>query len=211
MDEAAIEQTHLPTSTTLAGLVEENNERSLFAMLRQITEQRDSFAGILDADAFGKIDALKALLRKAKADQQRAQEDQLIAADLDRGRIDEFKKNVVATFRDGGKLRPLMKRLGAFQDSTDQKPDPAIRSWGYNQIDDRGAFIADWYVSYSRWGEAYGDGLARSEDQIAFAAFVDGAERGPDVSLIDLLPVIEDQVAAAKLSQPLVFHSLTIA
>jgi hypothetical protein len=82
------------------------------------------------------------------------------------------------------------------------------RLLGYNQIDDKRAFIAQDRVGYSGWGRSYGQGLGRSEDEVAIQMILAGL---PQVGPLhkgrvarDILDAIEQQ----GLNDPVIFHML---
>lgn len=207
VDAAAIQNLRLAPSEDLIWLFEENNAQGIPATLGQLRQQEPQLEGILTAQQFARIDDFLAILRRTKAAQEANREDRLAAAPLVPAKVAEFKRNVVQAFNEVGKLRPLMHRLGRYRDLTRARPPKGLQSWGYNQLVDKGAFIADWHVSYSNWGETYGRGLAQAEDQTVFTTMVGAAPDGGEIPLEELIPALWSRLRAANIRNPIVFKT----
>jgi hypothetical protein len=80
---------------------------------------------------------------------------------------------------------------------------------GFNQLDDKGAFIDQSRVCYGDWGEAYGRGLAQAEDEIAFKTMIEGVGTREEIQLCDLIATIDGYIAARRLADPIVIQSLS--
>ena len=79
---------------------------------------------------------------------------------------------------------------------------------GYNQIDEKAAFIKDWHVHYSGWGENYGQGMASSEDHLVFEQMVAGAENKKDVTKQDVISEIEKVLNENRFKDAVVLQTL---
>jgi hypothetical protein len=101
-----------------------------------------------------------------------------------------------------------MLKLGALTTELSDKPRTKIPSWGFNQLDDKGAFVSNYRVSYPGWGENYGQGLAQAEDKFSFEAFIKGAATKLTTDKEALFRTIEKAIKDAKLEAPIVVHSL---
>ena len=91
---------------------------------------------------------------------------------------------------------------------TSEEPSTEVQSWGYNQLDDKGAFVTTWYVSYPGWGETYGRGLAQAADQQAFSRMIEGASKSVTATQESLFAEIESQIREADLKDAVVFQTL---
>src|SRR3989338_328482 len=79
---------------------------------------------------------------------------------------------------------------------------------GYKQIDEKAAFIKDWHVHYSGWGENYGQGMASSEDHLVFEQMVAGAENKKDVTKQDVISEIEKVLNENRFKDAVVLQTL---
>ena len=115
-----------------------------------------------------KKDALFNLFNKAKADQEKEEEDTLIAAKISQKKIQEFIDGFKGGYNSNAGMNMLFRNHGIFKDDTMNSYTGDILSKGYNRLDEKGAFLDEWYVHYSRWGEQYGSGIANSENSDLF-------------------------------------------
>ena len=159
----------------LGYLASEGNPQALPATLQTIQSQPEKWERILSATELAQINTLLELLSRARRAQADAERDAVIAAEIDPDKLAKFKVSLLTAFEDNGRLRPVMRKLGIFRDFSYQRPRKGVPSWGFNQLDDKGAFIVQSQVSYGDWGEAYGRGLAQAEDEIAFGTMLEGA------------------------------------
>jgi len=83
-------------------------------------------------------------------------------------KVDEFKKRVVEGFDKSANIRIILRHLGLFEDRTLVEEREDQERLGINIIDDKAAFFEEWYISYSRWGESYGEQLAQAENRDLF-------------------------------------------
>jgi hypothetical protein len=195
----------------LGFLANENNPQGLPATLEAIRSHPEMWQDILSEPELGQIDTLLEILRRARIAEAEAERDAVISAEIDPARLARFKAGVLEGFKSNGRLRPLMQKLQIFRDYSDQGARPRIPSWGFNQLDDKGAFIDQSRVSYGDWGEAYGRGLAQAEDDIGFAAMVENAGIREQIRLRDLMATIDRHVSEQKVSDPIVIQTLNAA
>lgn len=200
-------QVQFPKSENLISLFDEANPRSVPAMVVQLEKDETRLAGILTERELACSKELLAMLKAAKLEQEAAREARLAATQLAPEKLNEFQGNVLHAFWESGRIRPLLRICGIYHDQTKEPAPAGVLSWGYNQLDDKGAFITDWYVSYPSWGEAYGRGLAQSEDQIAFSQMLDAAEHYRDVLAHELIPALQSQIHSRKLREPIVLQT----
>ena len=168
----------------------------------------DSASKLLTDEEIAQADNLLGRLRRAKERADRAEEDELIAAPLDEQKVVEFRTNLLEAREKQGHLRALMIRLGAYADNTDESPPAEIAAWGFNRLDDKGAFVDQSRVSYSAWGQNYGQAMARSENSFGFKPLLDGAGRRLTCAKDDLFETLEVEIERAFLREPIIVHSL---
>jgi hypothetical protein len=118
----------------------------------------------LKDNAINKVDALKALLTKAKETQEQGELELKKEQSISQKRVQEFKKEVLKTFYEGANIRDIFaKHFSAYEDKTKEKTDEKER-FGINIVDDKASFFDEWHVHYVGWGENYGRGLASGEN-----------------------------------------------
>ncbi|KKR15462.1 MAG: hypothetical protein UT42_C0001G0019 [Candidatus Falkowbacteria bacterium GW2011_GWA2_39_24] len=209
MTEEAIDSITLPHSRDLAYLAEDRpNSNTLINMLDAIIGNSSQWGFILSQPAIEKISALKTLLTKAKIAQEKSEEEYLKTVKIDPDKLREFRNKVKDSFHESGYLRPVLKEFGIYKNLVSELPGTKIPLYGYNQIDEKAAFIKDWHVYYSGWGENYGQGMASSEDQLIFERMVDGAGIKKDVAKQDVISEIEKILNENKLKNPIVLQTL---
>jgi len=87
-------------------------------------------------------------------------------------RISEFKKEVLKSFNEESVIRGVYERFGNYLPIEQTKiAKPKLR-FGINQVDEKGAFLDNWYISYGGWGEQYGRGLANGEDSMLLTQII---------------------------------------
>jgi hypothetical protein len=205
---ASAEQSVLPASEDLIQLFDKNNQRSVASMLEKMQASEANFGGILSAEEFARVDAFLAFLERSRQAQEDAREARLVAAPVVQAKVDAFSRNVLKSATRSERLKVAAQKLGAYESKLDVKPGKLIPSWGYNQIDDKGAFIEDWYVSYPGWGDAYGRGMAHTEDRALFRAMVGAVGEAHSIRADSIIPEIEDRLLRAKIEKPVLFHCL---
>lgn len=209
MSQEAIDAIVLPHSRDLAFLAEERlDSHNLASILNAIAESSAQWSFILTPSAIGKIPSFKKLLAKAKVAQEKSEEEYLKEVKIDKGRLEEFKSKVKESFYQSVCLRSIMARLGAYEDLVVEVPGNKIPSLGYNQVDEKAAFIKDWHVHYSGWGENYGRGMANSEDQLILEKIVARGRNKKNVSKQDMISQIEDSLKEIRFENPVILHTL---
>jgi hypothetical protein len=207
MSKDALTSLHLPHSHTLAFLADPKNEQGLVATLNSMKANSKKWPDVLSRKQIAMIPVLLELLGKARLDHERAEEDQIIAAPLDPEKVASFKTNVVDAVRRFGRLRSVFEKYGALSIQSEQVGE-TIPSWGYNQIDEKGAYVSDTHTSYVGWGEAYGRGLGQTEDHRAFTTMIEGADEKVSAKQKNLLRMIEERVMTSKFDSPIILQSV---
>ena len=202
----ARQQVRLPHSHSLAYLADSNNAQGLAHVLDSIDANPEAWSE-LGASEREQVPTLRQLLARAKTGQERGEEDALIAAELDMGKVGEFKTQVVESIRAGGHIRALLKEFGRVRtlDASDGKRPVA---WGFNQLDDKGPFVQSEHRGYAGWGEAYGRGLAQAENNRAFAAMAEGARRADPALREEIVKRVEEHIDYKTVGTTVVLQSL---
>ncbi|GEM_PF-971368 len=196
----------LPHNRDLAFLAEQR-DGALWKMLTDIETTPANWEFALDTVELPKASILKTLLTKAKEAQEKDEEDRVRQTDIDPEKLAEFKKSLLDAFRDGSIIRSIITRVGTYIDRTDTA-NAEVKAYGYNQLDEKAAFIKNWHVHYSGWGENYGNGMASSESQIIFRDILEGLETKKIIPKNDIVPAIEKAVTALGAEDLIVIESL---
>lgn len=196
-------------SDDLIFMCDSNNAQGVVATLNAIEGTWDRYAGLLNDQAHGQIGALRELFNQMKNAGVARREQRLREAPIDQRKVDEFKASVAAAFAKSSRLRNIVAVKSKVVDRSSAPPPEGQLSWGYNQLDDKGAFIPDWYVSYGRWGEHYGQGLAQAETDRAFGDMTERAATKQTVAQVDLIREIASHIDRAKWKNPIVLETLT--
>ena len=204
-----IQKIKIPPSRNLAFLAEERpGANNLTVILNSIESDPDQWSFVLGEAERAKITALKNILKIAREDQEKNEEEFLKTVKIDPDKLKEFNDKVRDSFYQSGYLRPVLKEFGIYKDLTSETPGKKVPSWGYNQIDEKAAFIKDWHVHYSGWGENYGRGMASSEDQLIFEKMVAGAGNKKEVTKQDVISEIEKVLSKNKFENPTILQTL---
>lgn len=199
----------LPPSRDLAFMAEDRNDnRTLMSLIKKISENQAEWSFVLPQPAIDKVSALKALLEKVKADQESKEREFIKTVAISENKLKEFNEKIIDAFGEGSDLRKISNKLGAYSDKTSEKVGTTVPSIGYNQIDRKEAFIENWYVHYGGWGDQYGTGMARSEDQIVFEQMVNGLENQKNISKANIITEISEYVRASDFKNFIVIHTL---
>lgn len=189
-------------------LFDATNNQGVRATMTQMEQNWASYDGLIDERAREQVARLSAILENMKAAGEAAREEKLTAALLDEAKVRAFKETVVTSFDRFSRLRNIVAKLSKLTDRSSEPPPAGLQALGYNQLDEKGAFVADWHVHFSGWGESYGRGLAQAEDNIAFETMIEGAETSLTVAENDLVPEITKQLKARRWSKPVMLQTL---
>ncbi len=207
MTDEQISAINLPTSRDFAFLVEDRSGgHTIIPILDDIKTNLASWLFVLNEAAISKVDKFKSLLQKAKDEQEKKEDEYLQSVELNSSKLEEFKSKIKEAFYSTVRLKPVMDRLGIYKKLLDEVPGKSVPSYGYNQLDNKAAFIEKWHVHYSGWGDTYGEGMASSEDQLIFEQLVNGVEIRKDVAKEDIITEIEKSVQGYQ--NPVVIQTL---
>lgn len=196
----------LPLGEAVRTLLPQSGDRGLPAVIAPL-DQDENQGKFLGAEEISKTEIFRELLRDAVRRAALRDEDEVINAPLDTGKLTAFYRNVVISRGEHSRLRPLLKAAG----SLIEHKTPAgkkLQSWGFNQLDDKGAFVLNSRVSFPSWGEGYGRGLARSEDKLGFEKMLRWASKKIEVNAPELIEAIKQTVEEENFRNPIILHSL---
>lgn len=199
----------LPPSRDLAFMAEDRaDNRTLISVLKDISLHSADWSFLLSQSAIDKVPALIVLLEKVKKDQEISEEEFLKTVIISENKLIEFNEKVLEAFGKGSDLRKIFNKVNAYNDKTGEQIGTTVPSMGYNQLDQKAAFIENWYVHYGGWGDQYGTGMANSEDQIAFEQIVDGISLKKDISKQSILAEVKEYIQTSDLKNLIVVHTL---
>lgn len=141
----------------------EKEDSAIKSKLNQIVQNKEKWLNIIPAESFDKIDYLKSLLNTIVQEQESKEQDLLATSILDLAKVEDFYHYFSSAFSKTAGIRAFFRLCKSyFEYKRQTKKD--IKQWGFNQLDDKAAFIKDWYVNYSDWGKHYGEELASAEN-----------------------------------------------
>jgi len=173
MNKQAIEGEVLPHTRDFIYLV--NNEDSATRKaINLLIGNHEKWKSIVPQELDNeKKEALFSLFDNAKANQEKEEEDSLIAAKISQSKMQEFIDGFKNGYKSNAGMNMLFRSFDIFKDDTMKPYTGEILSKGYNRLDEKGAFLDEWYVHYSRWGEQYGSGIGNSENSDLFEKICD--------------------------------------
>jgi hypothetical protein len=206
--EEQLAQIRIPTSRNLLFLSEGSGANNLTAALNSIESDASRWRFVLSESERAKVGALKNILKRARQEQERNDEEYLKTVELDSDKLNKFRRKVKESFYQAGYLRPILREFGAYKDLRSGAAVIEISSWGYNLIDEKAAFVKNWHVHYSGWGENYGRGMANFEDQLIFEKMNDRIENKKDITKQDVISEIRRILSENKLKDPIILQTL---
>jgi hypothetical protein len=98
----------------------------------------------------------------ARREQANEEQSRLMEAPLSTGRVANFKNSVLRGWVEGGDLRRLIQRYGAYEVNDD--PTEGLPALSVHQFDPKDLYVEPSRFADSTWGADYGRALARGED-----------------------------------------------
>jgi hypothetical protein len=175
----------LPHNRDLAYLAE--GGRHLIKILDDINANRSNWTGVLSDSAISKVHLLKELLQKAKEAQEKEEIEEKRSTPISQNKVDEFKDDVVRSFKKTVNIRSIFKYYKLFQDKVKEQYGGDPSRFGINIVDDKAVFFEDWHVHFGRWGENYGRDLATMEDAFLFDEIAKNCEEIKENQLTEKL------------------------
>jgi hypothetical protein len=138
------------------------------SILDSFSNDREKWAHLVPDAWLPAITILRALFTKVISYQKHEDDERIIASEINRNRVQEFKSGFITKFEESALLRNIFVKFGAFlDDSSAVVPSSDTKRWGVNTLDDKAAYIQDGGRLYREWGENYGWQLAASESSFA--------------------------------------------
>lgn len=194
----------LSPSSALADLAGEQNSRGIIATLEKVKQNIENWQTVLPELSAECIEILRSMLLAAAEKQKAIEEERVRNAELDNFRVEKFKREVIEHFFQTAQLRSVFTKKGIVE----LKKEFSSEWLGYNQLDEKEAFIAEPPSDHVGWGQAYGEGLARSEDQDVFKKLINAAGVKQKARSGSLVKKILDQLDGAGSDQLILLHSL---
>jgi hypothetical protein len=201
----------LPAGSKSLTFYIDQGQSSIRPVLEDIRTRPQNWEGILSAAAIAKIPTLLGTFDntlKALADREEAE---VIASQISTDKIDEFWREAKGEFAKHTVLAALgSKHQFLRTDLSLPLQKDAPKSWGYNTVVSKEAFIADWHVHYGGFGGQYGVGMAHSEDlqglqalAEAFPTWKDPVRKAADIPVF-LAAAIEGRKASGGKANALI-------
>jgi len=165
---------------------------------------------VVSAKTKAQTDLLREKLLAACNDEELDEAERTRSAALDPTRLADFRSSIIESLRTAGRLRSIFKAAGAYSSKLDNKPGKSVPSLGYNRIDDKNAFIIQEHVGYSGWGEAYGDGLGRAEDDSVASQLIRKAGTQMEASGASIVSAIQQYIVQTQMAEPIIFQTLGV-
>jgi hypothetical protein len=198
----------LPTSRELAEAAV--GGASVQSIIDDIDAHPDGWQPLLSAEQLGNTNRLRTVLARIKDEQDLHDAEDVRNAPLSQDKKIEFTNNIVEGFQQIIRLRPLFLKLKALEDRTGEPVPENLFAYGINQLDDKAAFITDYHVSYLNWGEGYGEGMGRSEDEQVFLKLAHSAAVQIEVDAVEIKSRLEEQIDRLKGRDLVIIQSLSI-
>jgi len=203
-----IKKLHIMPSRNLAFLAEKRADNStLISKLNEIKSKPQDWLFVIDQGSIDRVDECIELLQRIKEEQEKDEAEYLKTAKIDPDKLIEFKDKIITSFNKSAKIRPLVKIYNIYSDKTEEM-DKEIPLYGYNQVDEKAAFLKDWHVHFLGWGEQYGAGMASSEDQIFFEGILKELDQKIETDSNKLIEIISQSIDKYKLEDPVIIQSL---
>jgi hypothetical protein len=198
----------LPGSRALAEMAREGNPQGVLHTLKSIEDNPARWHQVLSNDALQCVDILRERLDAVWSEQQALEEDRTREARLDKEKIEKFRAELTRYFHDSGRLRSIVRAKGAIELLLNDRNGVPSEVLSINQLDHKGAFIAQEEVDYAGWGRGYGQGMAQGEDEAVFAEMIKGASEQLLTNSGSVVAAVERAIESASLKDPIVLQSL---
>jgi hypothetical protein len=146
----------------------EKEDSTIKKLIDNLLEESNQWSDIIPNGVSSKRNALFKIFERAKLKQEHDEEDSLINSKLSQTKVSEFISDFIESYKRSCVMHTIFEKYGDYQDQSKYEYTGKQKSIGYNRIDEKGAFIDEWYVSYSKWGGQYGSGMASSESSYLF-------------------------------------------
>ena len=169
-----IDQIALPYNRDLAYLAE--GTRDLIKTLDDIENNPVNWQFVLSEDAIKLVEEFKAILSRAKDQQELDDLERKRATQISDQKVNEFMDDFINGFYRNADLRSIIKTISSIEMRLSEIPNDEIRRFGFNTVDDKAAFFDDWHVHFGKWGEGYGRNLAAGENSAILKKIIESCE-----------------------------------
>jgi hypothetical protein len=189
----------------------ENDNSPARSKLVGIKANPQKWNKLLSDEAIKKIDALLGLFDSKVQEQNKKEEDFLATTGISKSKVDRFFSGFTTGFNASTTVRKLFKLSGSYKELHRRVKNKAT-FWGFNQINDKAAFIDDWHVQYSEWGKHYGEELGSEEDRRLYREISAGlpATSGDLVSIGKTLATAISKIKGERSRYLVVFTTMFI-
>lgn len=202
-----LEKISLPSDRDLSFLIKENGD--LQKKLNEIeTNYSATWTDFITPENISKASLLRELFEKAQKAYEVDEKEYIKTANISSRKVEEFYNLFLKGFDAHATLRKLFTKFKRLTDlSVTEELKPEIDLTGYNQIDMKEGFLDDWYVHYVGWGEQYGEGFARSENQMIFEKIADNLSETKEVKKEEVIFQIIEYLKQKQIKNPVIAGS----
>ena len=158
----AIVSTKIPISRSLATSIS-RADSPIKGKVSEIEKDNQKWLRLLSQESINNIPNFLKLMNRVVKEQEVQEEEELINEEIDQNKKLEFIEDFKKSFYDYSTVRKIFSLLKSSKVKGDSKK--SIKLQGFNQLDEKAAFIKDWHVDYGDWGSTYGEGLAELENR----------------------------------------------
>jgi len=162
LTEEQIKATKLDVNRDLVYLIEKD-DAPVRSKLLTIKSDVEKWSNLIPEDAIGKIDTLLELFDNKVSEQKEKEVEILARSGLDDSKVENFFSGFIDAFNKSVTVRRLFNIAGVYK-QLQKRVKSKVTFWGFNQINDKAAFIKKWHVHYSDLGKHYGEELGSEEN-----------------------------------------------
>jgi hypothetical protein len=152
----------------------ERPESHIAQTLTRLERESEIWKPILGEGAIGAIPTLREILLKGAKLQKQREEESLIAAALSQERIATLRQSIIKGWNKNAEVRRLVHKTKAYESGLEPLADSQYL--GISLRDRKDFYVEGATFEINRWGEEYGAGLARGENDLVLKALSEAAE-----------------------------------
>jgi hypothetical protein len=198
----------LPLGEALAEAAREGNPQGLLTTLDAIEANPQRWQSVLNDESKECIGLLRTKLLTVWHTEQELNVERVRNAPLDPQKVETFRSDFLQSFFESGRVRNILKAKGALEIDLGKSPGSPVQSFGFSQIDDKNAFLAQDRIHYGGWGRGYGQSLAQGEDEASFAKMLAGAKDRQTIIPGAIIATIFDAISRTSFTDPIILQSL---
>jgi hypothetical protein len=139
------------------------------ATFNSFVADRSKWREVVPDSWIANVEVLVGIFEGLVTQNAREQEDSLIAAELDRNLLENFRNNFRHAFLGSAGIRSVFTRSEAYRDESSVAPkDKGELKWGLNIMEDKRFYVGVGSGLELDWGKRQGENLGSSECQFAF-------------------------------------------